>query len=415
VFLLAAGLPTALLALKTLEIVFAAVCLKAGTVSALRRALSADPGDPELYDRLGQARLYGFMNSNPRAALEDFRKATSLAPNRTAYWEDLALASESVNDSAAARAAFDHAINLSPVSPRAHWLAANFDLNAGNSAQGLRELQEVLRLGSGYSGAVFEICDRVGIDPLTVESRVLPAGGEPAFRLDYANFLVNKGQASAAAKIWRDTVATGRPFAFSLAQPYIDSLMRVRDYTEAHRAWADLEHLGVIQNLESTDPGEFIFNGGFERQPLNAGFDWHYEQAPYVQLDFADTQAYMGHRCLRMDFTVPSNGEYEPIYQDLVVDPGQTYVLTAFVRSGGITSDSGPRLRIVDLVQPSALEASTEQTIGTTDWHAIEARFTTGPATHYIQISIWRPRGVNFPGQISGTFWLDSVSLKRVS
>jgi hypothetical protein len=40
--------------------------------------------------------------------------------------------------------------------------------------------------------------------------------------------------------------------------------------------------------------------------------------------------------------------------------------------------------------------------------------FTTGPETQTVRISIWRPRGRTFPMGISGTFWVDSVSLKDI-
>jgi len=113
-----------------------------------------------------------------------------------------------------------------------------------------------------------------------------------------------------------------------------------------------------------------------------------------------------------LTFTVPSNAEYEPVFQDVAVEPFKSYVLEALVRSEGITSDSGPRLRVVDLVRPEALNVSTPQTVGTTSWHAIEVKFSTGADTRFIQVFIWRPRGLAFPSQISGTFWLDEVSLK---
>jgi len=412
---MAAGGPAILLGSKAAELLFASVCLQIGTTPALERALAADPRNPEIYHRLGQARLYGFTDSNPKAGVEDLREATSLAPNRPAYWEDLALASESLDDGSSAQAALAQAVRLAPVSPRVYWLAANYDLSSGETAKALVELRDVLRLGPNYSGPLYELCLRSNMDPATVENAVLPAGGGPALRLEYATFLVNQHQAEAARKVWDDTVATRHNFSFSAAQSYVDSLMRTKQYAGAHKAWRDLEQLGVIENPHDGDIDELMFNGGFERQPLNAGFDWHYDPAPYLRLDFADTEAAEGRRCLRLAFAVPSNAEYEPVFQDVAVEPGQSYILTALARSEGITSDSGPRLRVVDLVRPETLDTSTPQTVGTTSWHTIQAEFTTGTDTRFIQVFIWRPRGLAFPTQISGIFWLDEVSLKRTT
>ena len=412
-FVMVAGAPVILAGSKATEIAFASVCLDIGTPPALRRALAADPSDPEVRHRLGQALLYNFTDANAKDGFQDLREATRLAPSRPLYWEDLALASESLNDDLSAQIAIVQALKLAPVSPRVHWLAANYDLDSGETTEGLAQLREVLRLGPDYAAPVYELCLLSEVDPATVENTVLPAGDGPALRLEYATFLANQGQADAAGKVWNDTVAANHPFPFSLAQPYVDSLMRAKDYGQAHRAWKDLERIGAIERPDNSGADEMMFNGGFERQPLNAGFDWHYGETSYLALNFAEGRAAEGHRCLRLTFTVPSNAEYEPVFEDVAVEPSRAYILTALARSEGITSDSGPRLRVIDLVQPEVLDTSTAQTVGTTSWHTIQVKFTTGAYTHFIQVFIWRPQAVTFPAQISGIFWLDGVSLKR--
>lgn len=411
VVLIVAGL-AAPLGLEAARIGLASVWLQTGDLPALRHAQAADPADPEIYDRLGQDRLYDFENSDPREALGNYREATSLAPNRALYWEDLALASESLNDNSSAQMALARALYLSPMTPRVHWLAANYDVNTGRIDTALPQLRKVLELGPTYSQAVYELCLRAAVDPHTVEKSVLPASSEPALGLQYAAFLVTKGQVEAGENVWDDTLTSNRPFPFSQAQPYVDELVRDKEYSRAFRGWQDLERVGAVSRQNASDPGELMFDGGFEREPLNAGFDWRYDRMPYLRLDFADPQPYQGGRCLRMDFTAPSNGEFEPVYQDVAVEPRQSYELSAFVRSEGLTSGSGPCLRVVDLLRPGALDASTPETVGTTDWHQVQVSFSTGPETRFVQVFISRPRCLTFPGQISGSFWIDNVSLK---
>jgi hypothetical protein len=414
-FVLAVGGPAALIGWKASEIAFASLCTQVGTVPALHLARAADPRDPEIYYRLAQARLYDFMNCDPSSALADLQQAANLAPGRPVYWESVALALESRHEYRAARAALEHALSLEPMSPRAHWLAANCDLAAGETAAALPELKEVLKLGPSYSKPVFNLCLRTGVDPQTVERRVLPAANEPALLLEYAAFLVSQGQVATAKEVWNDAVAKDRSLTFSAAGPYVDGLIRENEYSNAYQAWGDLERLGVIRNPHGGDATELVFNGGFEREPLNAGFDWHYDRLPYLQLDFADPDARQGHRCLRIGFTAPSNSEYIPVYEDVPTLANQRYLLTAFVRSEGLTSDSGPRLRVVDLAQPTALDASTEQTLGTTAWHQLQLRFVTGSNTQFVRVFIYRQRSRDFPAEISGAFWIDEVSLRAAA
>lgn len=411
-FVLAVGIPAALAGGKAGEIVFASVCMQIGTLPALHRAHAADFQDPEIYERIGEARLYNFLDYNPRSAMKSLERATTLAPVRPAYWEHLGLALESLREYPAAQATLARAQDLKPMSPQVHWLIANCDLSAGDTAKAFPELKRTLDLDASYSKPVYDLCLRAGVTPRIVAKLVLPDRDRARFQVDYAAYLLAEGQTGVSADVWNDAVSGGRTVELAWAQPYIAGLMRDREFTRAYQAWRDLERLGTFGNAQGADAGEQVFNGGFEREPLDTGFDWHYDPLRYVRLDFADSHAHDGRRCLRIDFTVPRNREYMPVYQDAPSESNRSYLLTAFVRSDGITSDSGPRLRVVDLNQPGDLDAASEPTLGTTAWHRIQLRFVTGRGTRFIQISVWRPRGVDFPAEISGTFWIDDVSLK---
>ena len=112
-----------------------------------------------------------------------------------------------------------------------------------------------------------------------------------------------------------------------------------------------------------------MFNGGFEQLPLGAGFDWITQPSSYFSVDFADSSAFEGIHCLRIDFPIGQNDEFEPVFQILPVAANQAYTLAAYVRSSDITSNSGPRLRVTDPDCPSCLDACTDATVGTTPAH----------------------------------------------
>ena len=95
--------------------------------------------------------------------------------------------------------------------------------------------------------------------------------------------------------------------------------------------------------------------------------------------------------------------------------PQQSYTLTAYGRSESLTSDSGPRLRVLDAACPRCLNVSTESVVGTKDWSPATVTFTTGSETRFVRLSVWRPRGRTFPMDISGRSWLDKVVLVPVN
>ena len=134
----------------------------------------------------------------------------------------------------------------------------------------------------------------------------------------------------------------------------------------------------------------------------------------YLVVDFASPEAFNGHRCLSIGFTVEQNEEYEPVYQFVSVLPQTTYALDAYARSSDITSDCGPRLRVLDPENPQVLDVSTLGTVGTTGWHEIKALVSTGPKTRIIRLSVWRPRCRDYPMTVTGTFWLDKISFTPI-
>ena len=412
-FVLILVLPTTLFTLKAAQIALASIYERSQSISGLERSIALDRTNPEAYHQFGQTILYQLESSQQEQGLADLRKAVALGPDRAYYWLDLALACASAANDRCAEAGFDRALRLSPSRPRIHWLAANYELGNGQMEQALGNLRSTLNLGSNYDMAVFELCSRAHIDPETVDSRVLPMDRDPALRLQYAGFLVKQHQVSGAVGLWQRAVAERHPFPFSSAEPYIDELIAQKEYVQAFAAWRDLEALGAV-GASMQPETDSVFNGGFEEDPLNAGFDWRYGQPSYLILNFADSQAYKGRRSLRLDFEAGHNEDFEPTYEIVPVKPSRPYLLTAFIRSEGITSDSGPRLHVVDATDPHNLNVAGESTAGTTAWHSVQLRFVTGPRTEAIQISIWRPKSRTFPGLISGSVWIDDVSLRAV-
>jgi len=219
-------------------------------------------------------------------------------------------------------------------------------------------------------------------------------------------------------------VADSAPLSLADVNPYLDHLIQSGRQREAVTVWSDLERFGVVampDHAPREDTGspahtaaesQLVFNGGFERNPLNAGFDWRYNPEPFVSVSRSNV-AHGGADSLRIEFTGDRNQDYEPVFEIVPVEPGGSYALSAFVRSQSITSDTGPRLRVRDVECSSApcLDVSSADVTSTTPWHATTLDFSAGSRTRFVQLSIWRPRSRGYPAEISGAFWVDDVSI----
>jgi hypothetical protein len=94
--------------------------------------------------------------------------------------------------------------------------------------------------------------------------------------------------------------------------------------------------------------------------------------------------------------------------------PQGTYRFTAYIRTENITTDKGIAFRIFDPENSSLLDARTEQFVGTTDWKKVEQTVHVPRATKLVEIQVIREPTMKFENRVSGTAWVDTVSLSRI-
>ena len=406
--LLAGGL---LLIVQASRVAIAAEWTEAEDIDRLNQAIRLDPGNALAENRLG------FLNlreaSDVTAALPHLRRATELNPRVAVYWVDLANGYEMSGQLDGARDAYERAVALAPMRPDFTWELANYYLRAGENDKALTGFAHYLRLVPSARQQAFAILGRGLNDPALVWERVVRVSGDPETEVGYLAYLKFQNAAFSTARFWNELVAQGKPMPVNTAVRYVDRLLENQEYGEAKRVWSDLQKAGVVP--ANASDGNLVFNPNFEQKLLNGGFDWRVHQEPFVDFDLPQSGFCKDNRCLYLNFSVPHNSDYEPAFEIVPVNPHQTYALSAFVRSQDITSDSGPRLRVIDVQCPTCLDVSTPAALETRAWHKVDITFTTGPNTQAIKLSVWRPRSRVFPMEISGEFWLDSVSLKPVT
>jgi hypothetical protein len=412
VFLSLAALVTLLGSAEAIKIAAVTALGKSGDVTAVQKAIALDPENPVLHNRLSQ--LYGDSpeESNLATALQEARRATALNPNKSDYWLTLASTCESAADKTCADQALQRALYLSPMGPQVWWLAGNHYLRTNRPESALPCFHRLLELSPDYAAPIFALTLHAYNNPKMVLEKVVGDEKDPQPGLAFADFMSANNQFDAAHQAWTQVAGRDAQFSFAAVQPYVEHLLSQGRYHEAQSIWSQLERRGVIATAPDNEAGNLVFNGGFEQLPLGAGFDWRMQPSSFVSVDFADSSPYVGWRCLRVDFPVGQNDDFEPVYQVVPVVPNQPYSLTAYVRSTDIKSDSGPRLRVTDPDCPTCLNVETDPTVGSTPWHNVTLKFTAGPQTQAARISVWRPRSRVFPMEISGSFWLDAVSVR---
>jgi hypothetical protein len=91
------------------------------------------------------------------------------------------------------------------------------------------------------------------------------------------------------------------------------------------------------------------------------------------------------------------------------------YRFVAYVRTDHLTTDQGLSFHVFDPASGRRLDVRTEQVNGTNDWTKLEQSFCVGRQTKLIEVQVVRLASWKFDNKISGTAWIDSVSLTKVS
>jgi tetratricopeptide (TPR) repeat protein len=390
------------------RIAWAAEQVESRDRSRIPMALAADESNPSLHNWAGILYLDGDQLQSERA-VQEFRRAAALNPRVADYWANLGRACFITNDPGCAEGAYERSVVAAPLNPRFLNELAMYYLATGNMQKALRGVHRLLEIEPATANSALSLCLRA-VSPELLWSAVVHDQTKVAVRMEFFQILSERGMGDSAERYWAEFAASRPTLSLEDAEPYLNFLESKRNYSVLIQVWQDLENLHA-KGIPSRAEGNLVVNPGFEQTPTNLGLDWHLRPE-----QFLDTQIAASERgnALQLEFTVPHNAEHEPAYQIVPVSPGKTYQLRGRARSQEITSDSGPRLRIVDPACSDCVNASSDGATGTTEWHDISATFTAGPATQLVRLSVWRPRSRSFPTEISGRFWLDDVSLRSL-
>jgi tetratricopeptide (TPR) repeat protein len=380
-------------------------------VRGLRLALQLDPKNSDYRRSLGRLYQYSLESIDPDGALQQLDSAARLNPYDPEVWLDLGAALELQARIGEAEACLRRADFLAPNLPGSQWAIANFFLLHGNVDEAFRHFKVVLSGTDAYTQAIFNTAWKASNDPRRILDELIPNQAKPQF--DYLYFLLGHERWAEADDVWARIAASSEKFTVGAARPYIDTLIyTLRRPDQAYQAWSELFKKGLIQPTEDQVAQTLIFNGHFEQEPTNLGFDWRVVPMEGVYAGLDETAYRSAGHSLLIQFSGRQNVDYRNVYQLVQVRPNHPYRLTWSMKTEGITTDSGLRMEVRDLYDPPALDRFSDSLVGTTEgWSTSTLDFKTGPKTQLVQVSIARLPSGKLDNQIAGKAWVDDVSL----
>lgn len=403
-----ACLVSAVLAFQALQLGVATRRIESGRLDLMQKGAQLLPGNGEFWDRVGRFWQLDFANPDSNAAVQNYLKAVQDDPNSSFYWMDLASAYEDVGDLARARAAFDKAESVYPISALVAWNYGNFLVRAGDYAGGYQKVQNAVRTDPGLLPLAISRTWRAteSVDDLLNEA--LPA--DTNAYLQALNFFTSIHRPDAGLKVWQRLMALRKPLAIADTLSFQDTLIAVDAADEERRVWRESLTAAGIPAQDSANRS-LLWNGDFARDFTNGGLDWRWAFPDGVSASFDSPAPGNTGRSIRIDFGGGSNISLDQPALYVPVEPNRTYHFRAWLRTDQITTDSGVRLSIADPNHAGEVNFASDNFTSSHPWTAIDGNVTAGPKTQFFLVRLLRTPSRLFDNKISGTVWISGVSL----
>lgn len=372
------------------------------------RAAKLEPGNAENWHRLGLLEEWDFERGDPHQAVVYLRRATETNPRSDTDWMDLASAYESLGETARAQEAFERAQAAYPASAEVAWRHGSFLVRRGELAQAFAEIRRALMSDPNLTVEALSQCWKASRDVPRILHEVLPA--DARYYLTALDYFAARHQADAALTVWNEVLALKQPLEMRRTVPVVDELISQGRIQEAQRTW---QQALVATNWPRHQTGDssLVFNGGFEHDLLNGGFDWRKYPVSGAAFSFDVGLVHSGGHALRIAFDGSTNLDFAQLQQWVPVEPNRRYRFEAYVRTEAISTDSGIRFALYDVFHPAALQILTPNLLGDHPWSLVEAELTTNPQTRLLAIVLRRIPTGKFDNKFRGTAWVDDVAL----
>ncbi len=376
----------------------------------LLRAAQTLPSNSDPYYRLGLLYQWDIRHFDLKQSLAYLIQAIERNPLEQDYWLNLAKIFQRMGEGKASEQALRNGVLLYPAGYQGRWVAGNLLLQQGALEKALPHFSYILVHYPNRSLMVYDVLGKAIGDPDFILEGIVPK--DPVSLKQYLSYLYEAGDKEAVEKAWqRKNSFAYRPDRNETLR-HVDFLISRGDLNEAFQIWK--VRLGE-EGLVASSDHDLITNGGFENEKtLGGGFDWKTQKVRGAEISFDPSIALEGKRSLKIVFDGKENVDFCHVYQYVSWKPDTDYILTANMKSRGVTTKSGVKVEVVGV--GAAFYKASEPLTGDNDWKELMVDFRTPPQSQGGMVRIRRVKTDKFDRFISGTVWIDAVQLteKRV-
>lgn len=189
---------------------------------------------------------------------------------------------------------------------------------------------------------------------------------------------------------------------------YVRRLLKEKMWDEAYFAW-----LAGLDNDQLTLSG-LVFDGGFESDLHNTGFDWRFGRGKNINIETRSTIGMSGRRALRIALDNKKRINFRHVQQRLNLSPG-SYNLDFRYRVNRLQTEEGLRWRIRCLPNSKQVLGESDLIARRTPWIDMETTQFTVPAENCPAQLLRLEASSRYKHKwlFDGVIWIDEIKISR--
>lgn len=380
-----------------------------GDALGLERALVWNPRQPDALFRKAEA----VFEKDPAAALTLLRRSFSENPASSFPLLALARDAQSADEQDRASALIEMAVKITPTSPRIQIAAGYYWADMGDIETGMKYWSRALETTPDVFQELFPILLSLVEEPRAIGLFRPFAESPPSWWKRFFQEVSGRARNLEAVRVlfaYR-RAAEDAPLTPAERNYYVERLQREGRITEAYLVWKDgldkdeRAHLGIL------------YNGNFEIEPTNTGFDWHIRNTDHVVVRTEATAGVDGKEALHLIFK-DKERRYQHIYQPLSLQSG-AYRVSGAVRTDSLNSKAGLnkgglKWVVYCLFPETANLGESEHFVGTSEWREFSFVVRVPSECTAQEIRLVSAGARQFEYEMTGGIWFDDISMSKV-
>ena len=219
----------------------------------------------------------------------------------------------------------------------------------------------------------------------------------------FLSCLLAQGETEAALKLWAVMADKPETLEKKNVLAFCEYLLGKKYYNEAVGVW------------KAYNSGDLLVNdGGFELEPLNAGFGWRPRVTKEVDIERSTDSPHSGRYSLHLRFHGTKNLSLIAMAQCVPVEGGKRYRLSFFHKQRNLTTDQGVGVTVYSYGDGNLI-AKSDLAVGTSPWREEQLDVTVPEGTRILFLCVQRNESLRLDNKIAGDYWIDDIRLEPVA